>query len=243
MKRILASFGWMILLLPLLSYAGTKRILAAATADNVASEKRQVSGFTAVAASGAFDVFIKFGATETLLIEGDEEQTSKIETRVESGVLKIYYKSGSFLNLKRTKKATVYITAKSLKSLTVSGSGDMKVSGTIRSSKLDTKVSGSGSISFSADVSSLNALISGSGSIHASGVAKTTDIIISGSGGFKGEDLRTTDSDIKVSGSGEARIHADKSINAVVSGSGNIYYSGSPVINQVKSGSGRISHI
>ncbi len=243
MKKIFASFGWIVLLLPLLSFAGTKTFLSSVNSTIVNSENRQVSGFNAISAGGSFDVFVKFGPSESLVIEGDEDQASKIETKVENGVLKIHYKSGFRFNTNFNKKVTIYITAKSLKSLSVSGSGDMKVSGVIKTSTLETRVSGSGSISFSANVSSLSATVSGSGDINASGSATTASIRVSGSGEFKGKDLHTSDSDIKVSGSGEVRIYAEKSLNAAVSGSGDIFYSGNPAVKQVKSGSGKITRI
>ncbi|PWG80029.1 head GIN domain-containing protein [Pararcticibacter amylolyticus] len=243
MKKLFASFGWILLLLPFLGFAGTTTILSPAAHSEFRPEERQVRGFNAVHSAGAFDVYIKMGTTENLRLEGDEEQISKIETEVENGILKISYKRGINFRGWNNKRVSVYITARSIEGLALSGSGNMEVTGTVRSTKLNTKVSGSGNIRFTAAVSTLNASISGSGKIKASGSAGSADIAISGSGEFSGKELKTSDSNIKVSGSGNAYIHADKSLNAVVSGSGDVFYSGNPAVRQSKSGSGRISRI
>ena len=243
MKKLFASFGWILLLLPFLSFAGTKAILGSGTYNSRPSEERTVSGFNAISSGGAFDVHVTLGNKESLRIEGDEDQLSKIETKVENGTLKIRYKVKSFFNTGWKNKVTVFVTAKSLKSLSISGSGNMDVSGMIKGESLDTRVSGSGSISFSATVNTLNAIVSGSGELKTSGSARTASISVSGSGDFEGKDFKTTDSNIKVSGSGNVTIYADKNINAKISGSGNVRYAGNPTVNISKSGSGDVSKL
>lgn len=242
MKKIFASFGWILLLLPFLSFAGTRTIFGSANLPLPDTEDRQVSGFHSISSGGSFDVFVKLGNTESLRLEGDNDLFSKIETKVENGDLKIRYKAGVRIS-GWNKKVSVYVTARSLRSLNVSGSGDMEITGTIKGDKLDTRVSGSGSITLAASVNTFNSSVSGSGEIKAKGSAKNASIQISGSGEFEGKGMQTDKADIKVSGSGSVTIHANTLLNAVVSGSGDIYYSGNPRVNQAKSGSGKISRI
>jgi hypothetical protein len=242
MKKIFASFGWILLLLPLLSIAGTRTAINSITkiAD---SETRQVGPFSSVASAGSFDVSITMGAKESLRLEGDKEILKRVETVVENETLKIRFKKNQGTFSWKGNDVKVFITAKSLNGLTTAGSGNIKVDGTIKSEKLEAKVSGSGSISSNLDVSTFTAMISGSGKVYASGSAKSANIAISGSGDFKGEKLRTTDADLKVSGSGDASIHADNTLNAAVSGSGDISYSGNAKVRSSTSGSGSISRL
>lgn len=243
MKKLLPSFGWILLLLPFISVAGTKTILN--TINNTISiEERQVSNFNGISSSGSYEVYIKMGTTEDLRIEGDKDLIKNIETKVENGTLKIRNSKSSsgwsWTNLGKTK---IYITAKSLNNLSVSGSGTMIVNNTINSDRLNTNVSGSGSIRLNMATTNYNAAVSGSGHINATGHAKKASIAISGSGGFEGQNLKTVTTDIKVSGSGNANVYADEQLNAHLSGSGNITYSGNAQVNQAKSGSGRITKI
>jgi hypothetical protein len=236
MKTLFASFGWLLLLLPIVSVAGSRTILNA-SGNNSGTEKRSVSNFTGISSSGAYDVFVKMGTTEDLRLEGDEDAIKNTETKVENGILKIRNIKSSGWNWTR-EKVRIYISAKTLNTLSVSGSGDMEVNGVIKATLLNTQVSGSGNIQLNVDASNFNAAISGSGGINASGSASVSNLAISGSGGFDGKNLKTDVTSVKVSGSGNATVSVEKELNAKLSGSGNIRYTGNPKVNQSKSGSG-----
>ncbi|WP_207429489.1 head GIN domain-containing protein [Pedobacter sp. SYSU D00535] len=245
MKKLFASFGWLLLLLPFISVASTSTLLTHIESHRFTTETRKVANFNAIASSGSFDVFVKMGSKEELRLEGDADFIKEIETKVENGVLKIRLKkrlenSWGFGN---QSKVNIYITAKSLSGLSVSGSGDMEVDGVVKSTKVDVAVSGSGSITAKTLAKILNVAVSGSGEVEASGEAKTANVSISGSGEFEARKLRTGESNVKVSGSGEATVSADKVLNAAISGSGDIFYTGNPQVNSSKSGSGKITRI
>ena len=209
----------------------------------MSTEDRQVSGFTGISSSGSFDVMIKMGSKESLKLEGDPELLKEIETVVEDGILKIRNKKhNNGWNWKKSSgKVTVFVEAKSLNSIGLSGSGDLKVDGTVKAEKLTTAISGSGNIYLTADAGEYFGNISGSGELVISGKAKQASIKVSGSGNFEGRNLSTSDADVKVSGSGNVSIQAEKSLDAAVSGSGNIRYKGNAQVNKTKSGSGSIS--
>lgn len=209
-----------------------------------ADDTRNVSGFTGISSSGSYNVIITMGNTENLRLEGDAEQIAEIETVVESGILKIRNKSknGSW-NRKWNGKVNIYVTAKSLKSIVLSGSGDINVKGVVKSTDLSTTLSGSGNISLTLDATNYSAIISGSGEIKASGKTDNARINVNGSGDFEGDGLRTNVTSAKVSGSGNIAVNAEKALDAAMSGSGNIRYSGSADVKSSKSGSGRITKL
>ncbi len=206
-------------------------------------DERQVSGFSEISVSGRHNVYITMSNTESLKLEGDADAISEIETKVENGVLKIRNKkqlknSNKWNNIG---KVNIYIRAKSLNNLVLSGSGNVEVNGKVKSANLSNTISGSGSMSLNIDVENYVAVISGSGEITAKGNARNAKITVAGSGDFHGSSLKTSNTSAKVSGSGDISIIADKQLEAVVSGSGDIRYSGNAVVNSTKSGSGRIS--
>jgi len=207
-------------------------------------EERSVSGFKGVSSSGSYNVKITMGSKETLRLEGDEEVIREIETVVEDGILKIKNKKHYDRSWRSSKgKVSIYITAKALNSITLSGSGNISVDGLVKSNRLTNTLSGSGSISLSAAAEEYIGTISGSGEITVRGNAEKADIKIGGSGDFKGRDFKTSEADIKVSGSGNVSIGAENTLDAVVSGSGDIFYSGNPKVSKTKSGSGNISRL
>lgn len=240
MKRLLASFGWILLLFPVISLAEIRTALAAMAPQD--SETRSVQPFRTVSSSGSFQVYIRLGDKENVRLEGDKEDLSQIETVVENGTLKLKYKNSSRWN-QHQGKVNIYITAKHLEGITLSGSGDVKVDGIIKAQELKVRSSGSGNINFKTDNSRLVVAVSGSGDVSAAGTAQNLDIALSGSCDFKGENLHTEMANIKISGSGDVRINASKTINAAISGSGDVHYSGNPVVNSKTSGSGRVSKI
>src|ERR1700754_1047972 len=144
-------------------------LLSLAVISASAQETRQVSGFDAAASAGSFNVYIKMGGTESVKVDADASIISEIETVVEGHTLKIRFKDREGRHNHNYRKADVYVTAKSLNSLPNSGSGSMKVDGTISTDDFKVVLSGSGDISTAVKSDALHAVISGSGSIKLSG--------------------------------------------------------------------------
>ena len=208
----------------------------------LANDERQVSGFSGITVSGRHNVYITMSNTESLRLEGDTDAINEIETKVENGILKIRDKKQ--LNKRswnNTGKVNIYIQAKSLNNLMLSGSGNIEVMGKVKSTSLSNTISGSGGMSVQMDVENYTAVISGSGEIKAKGNAKNARITIAGSGDFDGDSLKTSNANAKVSGSGDISIIADKQLEALMSGSGDIRYGGNATVTSTKSGSGNIS--
>ncbi|MDB5119572.1 MAG: hypothetical protein JWN56_790 [Sphingobacteriales bacterium] len=212
--------------------------LAAKSIYGNSTQNRKISGFSGISVSGNFDIRVLLGTTESVKINTDEGTLEDIETVVENDILIIRYKPRT--GWKNGRKVNILINAKIIESLAMSGSGSLKVDGTLKSKNLKTQVSGSGIITLTADATDYIAVLSGSGKIIVKGKVKEAQIVLSGSGNFLGEDLNTENADVKVSGSGNASIAADNKLDAVVSGSGSIHYSGNAEVTKSKSGSGSI---
>lgn len=207
-------------------------------------EDRAVKNFNGVAAGGPINVVITLGSTETLRFEGDADAIATLVTEVKGSILIIRPQNSwtSWARKYENKKITAYVTAKTIKSLTISGNGGIVVNGKINEPSLATTLSGSGNITANIAVNNFTGVLSGSGKLNISGNADHTTLTISGSGSF-GKGFSTEDLSTVMSGSGSITATAKNSINAVISGSGNINYSGNPSIEKRISGSGRIRKI
>ena len=239
MNTKLSSLGWLVLLLPFFCVG----LAHAALSSSFGDETRDVRGFHGISNSGNIVVEVRLGNEETLRLEGDAAAIREIETIVEGGTLKIRYRKQSRSGVRNWGTVTAYVTAKQLDDLSQSGSGKITVTGTVSGKELNTSVSGSGRITVTADAAELNASISGSGRIIASGNATRCNASISGSGRFEGGSLESQTANLKISGSGNITIHADKQLDASISGSGNVNYSGNAQTNVRTSGSGRLRKI
>jgi hypothetical protein len=234
-------------LLALLLVMGTAYTFASPknTTYQSKTEDRHLSGFNAIDVGGPYDVTITQGNTESVKVEAPEDILPHVTTEVVNGVLKIYKKhndSFHWNDLFGHKKILVYVTVKELNRISVSGSGDVAFRGGIHSDKFSLGVSGSGDADGVLEVKSLEISVSGSGDLKLSGHAETSAIRVSGSGDVSARGLITQDTQVHVSGSGDAKVYASNKLDASVSGSGDVSYSGSPKsVSKSKSGSGDIS--
>lgn len=208
-------------------------------------EDRHLSGFNAVNLGGSFDVYITQGSTESVKVEAPDNVIDHIITEVDNGTLKIYNKNENGFHWDDLfgghKKIAVYVVAKDLNMIGVSGSGDVFFREGIRTNALRLRVSGSGDMIGKVDVKTLETSISGSGDVKLSGRAENSAVSVGGSGDYSGRGVVTINTSVRVSGSGDASINASGSVNASISGSGDIRYTGGAknVISS-KSGSGDI---
>lgn len=208
-------------------------------------EERDVKNFNGVAAGGPINVVITLGSTEGLRFEGDADAISTLIAEVKGNIL-IIRPENSWKSWSRkydNKKITAYVSAKTIKSLTMSGSGNLSVNGKIKENTLTTTLSGSGSITANADIANYTGVISGSGNLNISGGADDATITISGSGAFTRKGFSVSRLSTVISGSGSVTIVAQDNIDAVISGSGSINYSGDPKVEKRVSGSGRVRKI
>lgn len=235
-KTLCSIFGLAIISLTFFAFTSSKQ-----DAGNI----RNVSGFSGIGVGGHFKVFVKIGNEESLRIEADNEALSEIITEVKDNTLYIKTKKDNWKFWNNYKKEViVYVTAKKLKNLAVSGSGSLKVEDELKSDEINLAVSGSGNMSLSLSAKEVSSAISGSGSINVTGSASESSISVSGSGNFDGLDLKTNKTSVVVSGSGKASVYSDTEISSIISGSGSVNYKGNAqTTNSKTSGSGKIKKI
>lgn len=210
------------------------------------TQDRHLSGFRAIDLAGSFDVYITQGSTESVKVEAPSDVIDRIITEVEDGVLKIHSKKDtnwgnwSWGN----KKMVVYVTAKDLNSVGVTGSGDIFFKEGITTNSLKLRITGSGDMLGKVSVKNLECKISGSGDMKLAGRADESTVSIVGSGDFTARDLETVNTAVRVAGSGDAVVNASNKVDAAVSGSGDIHYTGGAKnISSSKAGGGDISRL
>jgi hypothetical protein len=187
-------------------------------------ETRDVSTFNKVA-FGAGTLYLKQGSTQRVELEGDPDVLEKYETKVEGERLVIRPRDRwSNWNLGNDDRITVYVTAREIEGIGVSGSGDVIAQTKITATELDLKVSGSGSLKAEVDVTGdLEADISGSGDIEVRGTAGDFDADISGSGDVSASLTIAGGTTVAIAGSGKIIIDGKaREMEARISGSGNI---------------------
>jgi hypothetical protein len=91
-------------------------------------------------------------------------------------------------------------------------------------------------------VSELEAVtLNGSGDWTATGSADALEVWINGSGSFDAPELASRTARVAISGSGDAIVRVNETLDARISSSGSVHYIGSLAIAQQVDGSGRVT--
>lgn len=187
-----------------------------------AQQTRSVGDFNGIKAGDAFTVIITQGDANTVSIGADEKEQAQIKTEVKDGILIISNDGKGDIS------ATVNVGVKSLSSLEVTGTADVKSKNQLICDKISIESNGIGDIELNIKANEIKTNVSGTGDITLTGVSPLLDAKVSGAGYLKATDLETDKTIIKVSGVGDAKVNVKQSIDADVSGVGSVIYKGNP---------------
>ncbi len=236
--RIFLTVLLLILLLPGCSGPG---IITGS--GNVVTDSRSVSGFSRVILSGAGDMALTQGDSESLTVEAEDNLLPYIKTEVANGTLTISQDAGPGRAIRTTKPIKYYLTVKDLSALTLSGSGGISAT-RLNLTTLELSLSGSGNVQLAGlALTTLTAGLSGSGNADLSGQANDQQVTISGSGEYRAGNLDTNQAQVQVSGSGTATVWARNTLEVTISGSGSVGYYGSPDVTRAITGSGKVNSL
>lgn len=206
------------------------------------TQNRKVSNYDKVTLVGSMDVELISGKEGALKIEAESNLQEYITTEVSNGVLKISVEKGVSLSPSGNRGIKVIVPFEEIEGVSITGSGDIINSDQIKARSFETRLTGSGNLKLNLNVRDLNSAITGSGNTQLKGTAENFSCTVTGSGDFEAFDLRTTNAEVSISGSGDVDVTATESLKARVSGSGDIQYNGNPKKQDFKtSGSGSIS--
>jgi hypothetical protein len=181
------------------------------------TEKRELTPFTAIETTGAFEVEVTCQKPASFEIETDDNILPLVKTEVLDGVLHItttksYSASGGIL---------VRINTPDLARIKSTGAGKFQVS--------DLK-------NDNFEVDSI-----GAATVTASGQSKALKINSTGAGKIDAHDLRAQKADVTVTGAAGVEVNASDELDVSVSGAGRVIYSGNPKVNKHVSGAGQVT--
>lgn len=204
---------------------------------NVLKETRKVSSFNGIDIAGSFEIILKQGDNESVVVEADANLLPIIKTEVIGSVLTIDTKK----SVHDATTMKVNITFKSLKDIDVSGSVDITTENRINVPELNIDASGASEAKMEMAVSHLDLDCSGASKLKFWGSATDVKMQLSGASDIFAYDLLAENYNLEISGAGNAQINVSKKLRAEISGAGSVKYKGSPSeIDQDISGAGSI---
>lgn len=206
----------------------------------VKKETRETAPFESIDISGGYEVHIKPANYSSLTIEADENLLEHIETYVKDGVLHVK----SEVNFSRYRKLELQISVETFKGLETSGAVDVQGKGLLTGEDMDFDFSGAAEVDLELQADRIEADFSGASEVKFSGNAEELDLETSGAVEFDGENLKTRNCRLDMSGAGEAVVFVTEKLDIKVSGAAQIRYKGSPSdIKQDISGAASIDEL
>lgn len=233
MKKLLLSF--------LLIAAATGIVSAQKTINDPNVEKRTVGSFHGIDVATGIELLLSEGATEEVAVSAvTTEFRDKIVTKIENGILKIYYetKTGAINKTKGTKDLKAYVSYKTLDLLEANTGARVKISGVLKSASLSLKANTGASVDGEVDIASLKVDQNTGSKVTLSGKADKLEIDGDTGSKFKGEDMATSNCNATVSTGAIVTVTAEKELQAKASTGGSVKYKGSPVIKEIKRNTG-----
>jgi len=184
------------------------------------SQTFELEPFDSLSVSGKAQVTVSCGQEQSVTITTDENLMELLEIKVSGKRLSAGFKKhvSTRLGMK------LDVTLPELKGFRTAGAANVKL--------------------LNVDSPELDVRASGAARLNAEGKSDSFSLRISGTGKVDASKLISKKVAVKISGAGEAQIHADEKLTAKISGAGAVYCSGNPgIVEKHVSGAGKIKLI
>ena len=208
----------------------------------VTTEIRAFDPYDVISVHGSMDVSLVEGSEGSITLKAEENILEYIEVTNNNGKLRI--KTKDHVNLRPSWKKGIHveIPVEEVSKISLSGSGEITGTLTLKTAALKLSVSGSGDIKVAADATAIKATISGSGDIDISGKADEFDAAVTGSGDIDAKSLNANNVTAHVTGSGDITAYAKNLLTVKIVGSGDVHVNKDvATINKKVVGSGSVS--
>jgi hypothetical protein len=184
----------------------------------VATDKRDVKGFTSVDVSGVFQVEIVSGKDYSVEVQADDNILPLIETNVSGSTLQIDLKDKASTR----SDMVVRITAPNIERVETTGASKVTASG------------------IKNDSFSINT--TGASKVYLTGETANLDIDVTGASVVDAEQLNAAIANIQASGASKINVNVSGELHSEASGASRIVYSGDPkTVDNHQSGASSIS--
>jgi hypothetical protein len=233
MRKFLTGFLALLFIAPAL--------LAQTVINDLHVEKRNVSGFKGIEVATGIRLTLTHGNVEEVAVSAAEtEFRDRIVTKVENGILKIYYESKKdAINRKNERKdLKAYVSYKILDHLEANTGALVDIDGTLTAPSL--KINANTGARINGKISADNLKVDQNTGSVISLSGKTEQLEAEGSTGskFECEDLVSNNCNVKVSTGARIWVTANNHLSAKANTGGNVKYKGEPAVKEIKKGTG-----
>lgn len=216
-------------------------LLAQKTISDANAEKRNVSSFHGINVSTGIKLVLTEGNTEEVAVSAAKtEYRDKIVTKVENGILKIYYenKLGAINTKKERKELRAYVSYKSLDQVDANTGAEVQVEGTLRSASMKMSVNTGATINGEIKTGELEVDQNTGSVVTLSGDAGKIKVHGDTGAMFKGIDLKTDNCNVTASTGAGIYITVQKELSVKANTGGYVKYKGDAGVRDIKTNTG-----
>jgi hypothetical protein len=228
-------------LLSLLLAASFCNLLAQKTINDPNAEKRSVGSFHGINVGTGIQLMLSEGTAEDVVISASKtEYRERIVTKVENGILKIYYdnKLGAINNHKEKKELKAYVSYKNIDQLDANTGAEVEIEGTLKSTSLKMSVNTGAIVKGDINVGDLEVDQNTGAIVTFSGDAGKLDVHGDTGAMFKGTDLKTNSCNVTASTGAGIYITVQKELYVKANTGGFVRYKGEAGIRDIKTNTG-----
>jgi hypothetical protein len=222
------------------AFLATGTAFAQKTANDPNAEKRTVSSFHGIDVATGIVLVISEGNEEVAVSAAGTEFRDKIVTKVENGILKIYYENKlQSINTKREKKELrAWVSYKSLVRLNANTGAQVEIEGTLKAAMMKMNVNTGATVKGLVDIDDLAVDQNTGSEITFTGKAVKLDVKGDTGSTFQGTDLETSNCNAQVSTGAGIYITVQKELNIKANTGGYVKYKGDAGIREIKTHTG-----
>lgn len=216
----------------------------------LASEERELPGFSAVHVNSSIDVTIETGPEQRVVASADDNILPYLRTEVEGDTLIVDLgeEDDNITIIDMEHPATVAITASAIEELVVNSSGNITAEaltgeqvavqtnssgdidvGAVSANSLRIITNSSGDVTIDGlEATALDATLNSSGNVDIAGEVQSQNVQLTSSGNYEAAELRSASASAQISSSGNATLWVTESLRGETNSSGDIRYYGSP---------------
>ena len=218
----------------------TGAAFAQKTVTDPNAEKRTVSSFHGIDVATGIELVISEGNEEVAVSAATTEFRDKIVTKVENGILKIYYENKlQSINTKKEKKELkAWVSYKSLDRLNANTGAQVEIEGTLKAATMKMNVNTGATVKGLVDIDDLTVDQNTGSEITLTGKAGKLDVSGDTGSTFKGTDLETSNCNAKVSTGAGVYITVQKELSIKANTGGYVRYKGDAGIREIRTHTG-----
>jgi len=200
----------------------------------VETVQEDLSGFSKIDASSAFQVSITQSEDYSVVITVDEKVVPYLDVTVQGDTLRIAVRPGLTLGIGAF-PLNAKVSMPRLTGLELSGATRTSITGFKSGENLDANVSGASQLTGDVEAGNVRFGISGASRMTLQGKGQSMNLDASGASQANLQDFQVGNADVQVSGASRATVNATGKLNVDASGASQVRYGGSPALGTVKS--------